>query len=89
MKLLCLAAVVACCLAAACAQDDGTVRVSLTKRPLEADDLLQQRRVIEQRLLGAANAGEDIPILNFLDAQVSSSITAGFVDFDPKPSLES
>jgi phytepsin len=38
---------------------------------------LQQRRVIEQRLLGAANAGEDIPILNFLDAQYYGEIGLG------------
>ena len=43
--------------------------MTLHKRPLHADDLQQQRQVLQQRLL-QSNSGEDIPILNFLDAQV-------------------
>ena len=43
--------------------------MTLHKRPLHAEDLQQQRQVLQQRLL-QSNSGEDIPILNFLDAQV-------------------
>ena len=43
--------------------------MTLHKRPLHAEDLQQQRQALQQRLL-QSNSGEDIPILNFLDAQV-------------------
>lgn len=60
----------ACCLLSVCAQDQ-LVKVSLDKRPLSLDQLPSPHRRAEQLgLLQSADGGEDIPILNFLDAQV-------------------
>ena len=62
--------VTACCLLSVCAQDQ-LVKVSLDKRPLLLDQLPSPHRRAEQLgLLQSADGGEDIPILNFLDAQV-------------------
>ena len=50
---------------------DQLIRVSLDKRPLSIDQVsTPQRRAEQLGLLQSANGGEDIPILNFLDAQV-------------------
>lgn len=62
--------VVACCFWSVCAQDQ-LVKVSLDKRPLSLDQVSSpQRRAEQLGLLHSSNGGEDIPILNFLDAQV-------------------
>ena len=62
--------VAVCCLVSVCAQDQ-LVKVSLDKRPLSIDQLPSPDRRAEQLgLLQSADGGEDIPILNFLDAQV-------------------
>lgn len=62
--------VAASCLLSVCAQDH-LVKVSLDKRPLSLEQLPSPHRRAEQLgLLQSANGGEDIPILNFLDAQV-------------------
>lgn len=49
--------------------------VTLRKRPITLESLqaAQQRlQVARQNQLTAANEGEDIPLLDYLDAQVSS-----------------
>lgn len=56
--------------------------MTLHKRPLHADDLQQQRQALQQRLL-QSNSGEDIPILNFLDAQVCCVPPPRLDDPDP------
>eukprot|EP00891_Asterochloris_glomerata_P005499 jgi/Astpho2/5499/Aster-07834 len=60
----------------ASADQSGLSRVTLHKRPLHADDLQQQRQALQQRLL-QSNSGEDIPILNFLDAQYYGEVGLG------------
>lgn len=58
------------CLAVGVSAQDHLTRVTLNKRPLDLQTLEPQKRA-EQLALLSANAGEDIPILNFLDAQVT------------------
>lgn len=62
------AVALACLVLVASAQDQPT-KVTLHKRPLNLETLDSSRRAQQSRLLGS-NGGEDIPILNFLDAQV-------------------
>ena len=71
MKLLHLSAVILAivCLGSVSAQDQ-VVKVSLDKRVLSSDVLAPQKRAEQLGLLRSSNGGEDIPILNFLDAQV-------------------
>lgn len=71
MKLLhiCPLIVAAICLTFARAQDQ-VVKVSLNKRTLSLDALAPHNRAEQLGLLQSSNGGEDIPILNFLDAQV-------------------
>lgn len=60
------------------ATPEGAVSVKLSKKPLEVDRILQQRHTIaEKYALGASNKGEDIPLLDFMDAQVR--IVQGFL----------
>ena len=61
-------AALACLVLGVSAQDQLT-RVTLNKRPLNLEAFEQQKKADQVALL-SANAGEDIPILNFLDAQV-------------------
>lgn len=69
--------IAAFCLLSVCAQDQ-LVKVSLDKRPLSLDQLPSpHRRAGQLGLLQSANGGEDIPILNFLDAQVRVSPVFG------------
>ena len=67
-------------LAAACINSvraqDQVVKVSLDKRTLSADALAPQKRAEQLGLLQSSNGGEDIPILNFLDAQVTLATVA-------------
>ena len=67
-------------LAAACINSvraqDQVVKVSLDKRTLSADALAPQKRAEQLGLLQSSNGGEDIPILNFLDAQVALATVA-------------
>ena len=76
--------VTACCLLSVCAQDQ-LVKVSLDKRPLSLDQLPSPHRRAEQLgLLQSADGGEDIPILNFLDAQVCACLgSVSVLDLDP------
>jgi len=60
----------AICISSVRAQDQ-VVKVSLDKRTLSADALAPQKRAEQLGLLQSSNGGEDIPILNFLDAQVN------------------
>lgn len=60
----------AICISSVRAQDQ-VVKVSLDKRTLSADALAPQTRAEQLGLLQSSNGGEDIPILNFLDAQVN------------------
>ncbi len=60
----------AICINSVSAQDQ-VVKVSLDKRTLSADELAPQKRAEQLGLLQSSNGGEDIPILNFLDAQVT------------------
>ena len=54
------------------ATHEGAVSVKLSKKPLHVDRILQQRQIItEKYALGSSNRGEDIPLLDFMDAQVS------------------
>ena len=58
-----------CCKAAA---PEGSVAVKLSKKPLEVERIVQQRETLKQKFaLGSSNRGEDIPLLDFMDAQVS------------------
>lgn len=62
--------VAVCCLLSVCAQNQ-LIKVSLDKRPLSLDQVsTPQRRAEQLGLLQSTDGGEDIPILNFLDAQV-------------------
>ena len=61
-------AALACFVLVVSAQDQPT-KVTLHKRPLNLETLDASRRAQQFSLLGS-NGGEDIPILNFLDAQV-------------------
>ena len=61
---------VAICIHSVSAQDQ-VVKISLDKRTLSADALAPQKRAEQLGLLQSSNGGEDIPILNFLDAQVT------------------
>ena len=65
-------ALIFCSLVLLCdATPEGAVSVKLSKKPLEVDRILQQRHTIaEKYALGASNKGEDIPLLDFMDAQV-------------------
>nr|QOL01246.1 putative extracellular protein TR9_052 [Trebouxia lynnae] len=66
-----------CCLLSVCAQDQ-LIKVSLDKRPLSLDQVSSpQRRAEQLGLLQSADGGEDIPILNFLDAQYYGQIGLG------------
>ena len=60
---------------------DQVVKVSLDKRTLSADVLAPQKRAEQLGLLQSSNGCEDIPILNFLDAQVTLATVA------PMPSV--
>jgi len=64
----------AICISSVRAQDQ-VVKVSLDKRTLSADALAPQKRAEQLGLLQSSNGGEDIPILNFLDAQVNLAPT--------------
>lgn len=66
-----LIAVLACVVLGSSAQDQLT-RVTLNKRPLDLETLEQQKKAERVTSL-SSNAGEDIPILNFLDAQVPTT----------------
>ncbi len=72
----------ATCISSVRAQDQ-LVKVSLDKRTLSADALAPQKRAEQLGLLQSSNGGEDIPILNFLDAQVTLATMA------PMPSVGS
>lgn len=78
MKLLhiCPLIVAAICLTFARAQDQ-VVKVSLNKRTLSLDALAPHNRAEQLGLLQSSNGGEDIPILNFLDAQYYGQIGLG------------
>ena len=63
-------------LGAAAATDEGLVRVAMQKRPLTAADLnrtaqLASRAAATNALLGSSSEA-DIPLLDYLDAQVYS-----------------
>jgi len=73
---------VAICIHSVSAQDQ-VVKISLDKRTLSADALAPQKRAEQLGLLQSSNGGEDIPILNFLDAQVIPATVA------PMPSVGS
>ena len=68
LRSLCVVIAV-CCVCSIGAQDQ-VVKVSLDKRVLNLDAFAPQKRAEQLKLLHSSNAGEDIPILNFLDAQV-------------------
>lgn len=70
-----LCAVLTCAVLGSSAQDQLT-RVTLNKRPLDLATLEQQKQA-EKVTLVSSNAGEDIPILNFLDAQYYGEIGLG------------
>lgn len=58
-------------LLATSASTEGTFSVKLTKKPLDPERLAQQKQNLQAKILGgAANGGEDIPLLDFMDAQV-------------------
>jgi len=65
----------AICINSVSAQNQ-VVKVSLDKRTLSADELAPQKRAEQLGLLQSSNGGEDIPILNFLDAQVTLATVA-------------
>ncbi len=60
---------------------EGAVSVKLSKKPLQVDRILQQRQTLAEKYallssLNGANRGEDIPLLDFMDAQVSLVLKA-------------
>jgi hypothetical protein len=58
------------------------LRVSLQKRTLDLKALNVQHSLLRQRFLGARqNGGDDIPLLDFMDAQVCTFLSeqSGFV----------
>ena len=67
------AGLVACLLAGGCA-GQGVHRVALAKRPLDRHDVehaaLTRRAFADATLRGAPGGEADIPLLDFLDAQV-------------------
>ena len=71
------AVLAAICVTSVSAQDQ-VVKVSLDKRTLSADALAPQKRAEQLGLLQSSNGGQDIPILNFLDAQVNLAIVGPF-----------
>lgn len=78
MKLLHVSVVILAivCLGSVSAQDQ-VVKVSLDKRVLSSDVLAPQKRAEQLGLLRSSNGGQDIPILNFLDAQYYGQIGLG------------
>lgn len=58
------------------------VSVKLTKKPLEVQRVIQQREILHKKYaLGSANKGEDVPLLDFMDAQVSPANTSMKISF--------
>ena len=80
MKILHVSAVILAivCLSSVSAQDQ-VVKVSLDKRVLSSDVLAPQKRAEQLGLLRSSNDGQDIPILNFLDAQVNLAVVASLL----------
>jgi hypothetical protein len=65
-----LAGAVLLCLALASAEP---LRIDLIKRTLDAHALSAQHAALRHRFaLGARNGGDDIPLLDFMDAQVTT-----------------
>lgn len=53
------------------ASTEGSVSIKLVKKPLTAERLAAQRKSLDAKLLGnLQHDGEDIPLLDFMDAQV-------------------
>lgn len=72
MKSLTVLAVALGCLAFSSAASDDITSVKLSRKPLNKELLAKQRKNIKAKLLNsAANGGEDIPLVDFMDAQVS------------------
>ena len=69
MRFFTLLTAVSCLLL--CAAEDGVFSVNLVKKPLDLQRVAEQRQAIQGELLArAANGGEDIPLIDFMDAQV-------------------
>ena len=79
-KLLLLAVLCGSLLGCYAAVPEGAYSVKLTKKPLEAARIIEQRQaLVEKQALRSNNAGEDIPLLDFMDAQVRHSEQARLV----------
>ena len=68
LRVVCVFAAISCLLSVGA--QDQVVKVSLNKRPLTLDSFGPAYQAQQSQLLQSSNEGEDIPILNFLDAQV-------------------
>lgn len=61
------------------ATPEGAFSVKLSKKPLQADRIIEQRQALAQKqTLKSTNQGEDIPLVDFLDAQVSLLIAFAY-----------
>ena len=70
MRFFTLLTAVSCLLV--CSAEDGVFSVNLVKRPLDLQRIAEQRQAIQGELLArTANRGEDIPLTDFMDAQVN------------------
>lgn len=65
-------------LACSLATSDDTFSVKLSRKPLNKELLAKQRKNIQTKLLNsAANGGEDVPLVDFMDAQYYGEIGLG------------
>ena len=53
------------------ASTEGMIPVKLNKKALEVSRIKEQREIMHKKYaLGASNEGEDVPLVDFMDAQV-------------------
>jgi phytepsin len=72
--LVVLGSIALCC----SASPEGTFSVKLNKKPLDLHRIQQQRQATQEKYLtGAQNGGEDIKLLDYMDAQYYGEVTLG------------
>lgn len=72
-NFLCALLVLSCsALCCSGSSSEGTFSVKLNKKPFDLQRVLQQRLITQDRYLkGPLNGGEDVKLLDFMDAQVT------------------